>query len=177
MVEWTGKKHNVGDDGNPPDAARIQFPTKASEGALPYFFMGDKKLGVNIWQWKASDNLGVEFMAGGPENLTQQEQQDMKVTATYTDGLYRVMFVRPLQTGDKNDTVFEVGKFTPFSVTLYDGRNGEDNKKGAISAWYYLVLEPPTPAAVYILPVIVFFVFLGLGLVLHTIVKKKGRVR
>ncbi len=177
MVEWTGKKHNIGDDGNPPDAARIQFPTKASEGALPYFFMGDRKLGVNLWQWKASDNLGVELMAGGTENVTQQEQQDMKVTASYTDGLYRVMFRRPLQTADKNDTVFEAGKFTPFSVTLYDGRNGEENKKGAISAWYYLVLEPPTPATVYILPFVSFSVFLVLGLMLHKIVRKKGQAR
>src|SRR6202142_3173837 len=165
MVEWTGKKPNKGDDGHPPDAARIQFPSKSSEGTEPFFLMGDKKSAVNIWQWKASDNLGVEFNAHGPLALMQQEKQDIQVVPSYKDGLYRIMFKRALQTGDKDDTTFEVGKFTPFAVTLYDGRNDEENNKGAISAWYFMVLEPPTPAKVYVLPPIAFIAVLGIGLV------------
>ncbi len=174
MVEWTGKKPNRGDDGHPPDAARIQFPSKSSEGAEPFFFMGDEKSAVNIWQWKASDNLGVEFDARGPSALTQQDKQDMQVVPSYKDGLYRIMFKRALQTGDKDDAAFEVGKFTPFAVTLYDGRNDEENNKGAISAWYFMVLEPPIPLKVYVLPPIAFIVVLGIGLVLRKSVKKKG---
>ncbi len=175
MLEWTGKKPNKGDDGLPPDAARIQFPSAPSEGALPYFFGGDKKLGVNIWQWKASDNLGVEFNSKGPSDLVQQEKQDMQVIPSYKEGLYRIMFRRPLNTGDKDDAVFEVGKFMPFEVTLYDGRNNDENVKGAISAWYYMVLEPPTPVKVYVLPPVAFLVFLGIGIVLHKTVRKKNR--
>lgn len=175
MIEWTGKKPNRGDDGHPPDAARLQFPSKVTEGSQPYFFAGDKKLGVNIWQWKASDNLGVEFNSRGSSDLLQQEKQDMQVIPAYKDGLYRIIFRRPLNTGDKDDTVFEVGKFTPFAVTLYDGRNSEENNRGAISAWYYMVLEPPTPATVYVLPPLVFFVVLGIGVLLHKTVRKKSR--
>lgn len=175
MVEWTGKKQNTGDDGHPADAARIQFPVKPSEGSLPYFFMGNKKSVVNIWQWTASDNLGMEFTAEGPDKLTQQEHQDVKVVSSYQDGLYRVMFTQPLSIGDKDATQFGIGKFTPFSVALYDGRNDEENKKGAISAWYYLVLEPPTPATVYIYPPLAFMAFLGFGVLLHKTVKKKKR--
>jgi DMSO reductase family type II enzyme heme b subunit len=175
MVEWTGKKHNTGDDGHPADAARIQFPMKATEGSLPYFFMGNRKAGVNIWQWKASDNLSMEFIAEGPDTLTRQERQDVKAVSSYQDGLYRVMFTRPLSVGDKNDARFEPGEFTPFSVALYDGRNDEENNKGAISAWYYMVLEPPTPATVYIFPPLAFFAFLGFGVLLHKTVKKKKR--
>ncbi len=173
MIEWTDKQQNKGEDNLPPDAARIQFPTKAPEAAKPYLFMGDKKLGVNIWQWKASDNLPVEFTAAGPENLTQQEKQDVKVTAAFMDGRYRVMFRRLLNSGDENHTVFEVGKFMPFSITLYDGRNNESDKKGAISAWYYLVPEPATPAKVYMLPPLVFLVILGIGFMLHKKLRKK----
>jgi DMSO reductase family type II enzyme heme b subunit len=172
MVEWTGKKQNKGDDGHPPDAARIQFPSKESTAAEPYFFMGDKKSAVNIWQWKASDNLGVEFTAQGPDNMTQQEKQDMKVIPAYKDGQYRIIFRRALNTGDKEDAVFESGKFTPFEVTLYDGRDDEENKKGTISAWYYMILEPETPVKVYVYPPIAFFVFLGIGLILHKRLKK-----
>jgi DMSO reductase family type II enzyme heme b subunit len=175
MIEWTDKQPNKGEGGLPPDAARIQFPAKTTEAARPYFFMGDKKLGVNIWQWKASDNLGIEYAAAGPDTLSQQEQQNMKAIPSYTEGLYRMVFRRALNTGVKSDTLFEIGKFMPFAVTLYDGRNSEENKKGAISAWYYMVLEPPVPPSVYILPPVVFLVFLCIGLLLHKNVRKKGQ--
>jgi hypothetical protein len=80
-----------------------------------------------------------------------------------------------LNTGGKDDTVFQAGKFTPFAVTLYDGRNNEENNKGAISAWYYMVLEPPTPTKVYVLPPIVFLLVLGAGFLLQKIVRKMGK--
>lgn len=144
MLEWVDKKPNKGDDGMPPDAAHMQFPQKIQEGAeKPYFYMGDNRRAVNIWQWKASEDSAKEYIAKGPEVVTEQERQDVRATATYTDGLYRVIFKRPLNTGDSEDTVFEVGRFIPFTVTLYDGRNKEEGNKGVISAWYYLMLEPP----------------------------------
>ena len=60
----------------------------------------------------------------------------------------------------------------PCSISLYDGRNNEENKKGAISAWYYLMLEPPTPVTVYVFPVIAFLVVFGIGFLLHKNLKK-----
>ncbi len=175
MIEWTDKQPNKGEDGLPPDAVRIQFPTAPSEGGKPYFFMGDKKLSVNLWQWKASDNLGSEFIAAGPENSTQQEKQDVKVIASYTDGRYRVLFRRQLNTGNEKHAVFEIGKFMPFSVALFDGRNNEANNRGAISAWYYMMPEPPTPATVYIFPPLAFFIVLGIGFLLNRKLPKKNR--
>ena len=174
MLEWNDKKPNKGDDGLPPDAARLQFPSKITAGSeKPYFFMGDKKRAVNIWQWKASDNLGIELNAKGPTDVTQQERQNVKVTASYKDGLYRIIFRRPLNTNDPEDPRFGAGEFIPFAVTLYDGGNNEENTKGAISAWYYLMLEPPTPAAVYVLPPIVFLATLGVLLALRKKLRKK----
>ncbi len=174
MIEWTDKQQNKGEDGLPPDAARLQFPAKSTEGARPYFFMGDKKLGVNMWQWKASDNLVVESVAASPDKVDLQEKQDVKVLSDYAEGRYRIVFRRSLQAVDEKHAIFEVGKFMPFSVALYDGRNNEQDKKGAISAWYYLMLEPPTPATVYILPPIAFLGMLGVGFLLRKGVKKKA---
>lgn len=175
MLEWNDKKPNRGDDGLPPDAARVQFSSKIAEGTgKPYFFMGDRKLAVNIWSWKASDNLGVEFNTKGPTDMTQQEKQDVKVIAAYKDGLYRVIFRRLLNTGDQDDPVFEIGEFIPFAVTLYDGQNHEENNKGAISAWYYLVLEPPAPLRAFVLPPLAFLAALGLGLTLRKKLRKKS---
>lgn len=174
MLEWDDKKPNRGDDGLPPDAACLQFPSKISAGfEKPYFFMGDKKLPVNIWQWKASDNLGVELNGQGPAKVSQQEKQGVKVTASYKDGLYRVIFTRPLNTKDPDDLVFEPGKFIPLAVTLYDGRNNEENTKGAISAWYYLMLEPPSSLQVYVLPTLAFLVALGILIGLRGRLAKK----
>ncbi len=175
MIEWTDKQANPaeGDGGLPPDAAQIQFPTKTAEGARPYFFMGDKKLGANVWQWSATNNSGTESIAAGPDDIRPQDKQDVKVIGSYTEGRYRVLFTRSLNTGDDKHAVFEIGKFMPFSVALYDGRNNETGKKGAISAWYYLMLEPPMPVTVYVFPPLVCFVFLGIGLVLHKTVPKK----
>jgi len=177
MVEWTGKNHNTGEDGLPPDAARIQFPVKATDVAKPYFFMGDKKLPVSIWWWKASGDSGVAFNAHGPEDIKQREKQDIQVVPAYKDGQYRVIFRRALNTGSTDDTVFATGKFIPFAVTLYDGRNGEQNNKGSISAWYYMMLEPSTPATVYIFPPVVFLIVLGIGILVHKSVKRKGSTR
>ncbi len=174
MLEWNDKKPNRGDDGLPPDAARVQFPSKIAGGPeKPYFFMGDKKLPVNIWLWKASDNLGVQVNAKGPTDTSQQEKQDVKAIAAYKDGQYRVIFRRLLNTGDQDDPVFEIGEFIPFAVTLYDGQNHEENNKGAISAWYFLMLEPPTPLRAFVLPPLAFLATLGVGLTLRRKLRKK----
>ncbi len=163
MLEWNDKKPNRGDDGLPSDAARLQFPSKISAGPeKSYFFMGDKKLPVNIWQWKVSDNLGIELNGQGPVRVSQQERQNVKVTAAYRDGSYRVIFTRLLNTKDPDDAVFAPGEFIPLAVTLYDGRNNEENTKGAISAWYYLMLESPASWKVYVLPTVAFWVVLGI---------------
>lgn len=173
MLEWNDKKPNRGDDGLPPDAARLQFPSKISGGfEKPYFFMGDTKLAVNIWQWKASGNLAVGLNAQGPGRVSQQEKQDVKVTGAYKDGLYRVVFTRLLDTKDQGYPVFELGKFIPLAVTLYDGRNNEENTKGAISGWYYMMLEPPSSLQVFILPPLAFCAALG---VLFTMRKKLAK--
>lgn len=168
LLEWTDKKPNQGNDGLPADAIRVKFPSKLSEGTeKPHFYMGDKKREVKIWQWKASDGIGVELNAKGFRDLAQQEKQDIKATWTYEEGLYRVIFKRALDTKDQGAIVFEAGRFIPFSVGLYDGRGKEEENKGSISAWYYIMLDPPTPLKVYVLPPVVALVVLGLGMLLH----------
>lgn len=172
-LEWTDKMPDKGDNGLPPDGARLQFPSKIPPGnEKPYFYMGSKKMPANIWQWKASDNSGTELNARGPADIKAQEKQDVRVLTNYKDGLYRAIFIRKLDTDDKDDIIFETGRFIPFAATLYDGRNGEENNKGAISAWYYIILEPPPPLKVYILPPVVSIVVFGIGMGLHRRLRK-----
>jgi DMSO reductase family type II enzyme heme b subunit len=167
LLEWTDKQPNVGTDGHPPDAARIHFPSTGSEGARPYFFMGDAKQSVDSWQWSAQDNSSAESVFHGVTNAMQPDKISFQAIATYNNGRYRVMFLRPLASATKDQPAFSVGKFMPFAVTVYDGRNDEQNTRGAISAWYFMMLEPPTPLKVYVLPLVVFIVMLIVGVLLH----------
>ncbi len=160
-----------------PDGARLQFPSKVTPGVKPYFFGGDSTNPVNIWWWKVSDkDRAVEWIGSGPANLAEQARQDVQVIESFKDGQYRVIFKRALDTGGKDDTVFKVGEFMPFSITVYDGRNGEHGNKGTVSDWYYMVLIPKTPLKVYVLPPVVFIIVLLIGIALHK-ASKKGALK
>jgi DMSO reductase family type II enzyme heme b subunit len=175
MLEWTDKKPNKGDDGLPPDAARLQFPVDVSSGPeKPFFFLGDKNNAVNLWYWRASDNQALELNAKGQgeNDLIHQETNNIEAEALYSDGLYRVIFRRPLETGDNNDIVFTTGKFIPFSVTVFDGQQNEQGNRATISAWYYVVLEPATPLKVYLMPPLVSLACIGAGMSIRKKMKK-----
>ena len=45
------------------------------------------------------------------------------------------------------------------------GVNGETDVRGAVSAWYAVYLDVPTPPAVYVTPVVAVILTAGLGLV------------
>ncbi len=167
LLEWVDKRPNRGDDGLPPDGIRIQFPQKLTETGNPYFFMGDRRHPVNLWWWKASTSQAKEYVAKGPGNIFEQDNQDVRAVGEYKEGLYRVLFIRRLSTEDTEDIAFIPGRFIPFAVQAFDGREEEEGLKCALSAWYYLMLEPQTPLKVYILPPVVGLLVFGIGYGLH----------
>ncbi|MBF0338119.1 MAG: c-type cytochrome [Nitrospirae bacterium] len=178
MLEWTDKQPSKGADNVPSDTAHIQFPTKMEEGAeRPYFYLGSRKATVNLWQWKASEDNKVASLTGKGYDMAPEPKEKQNVTAvgTYTDGLYRVIFKRALNTGVADDSAFAVGKFIPFAVQLFDGNNGEDANKAAISAWYFLMTEPPTPLKVYVMPPIVTVLVFAVGLIMHNNMKTQRK--
>ncbi|RJQ43550.1 MAG: hypothetical protein C4538_11820 [Nitrospiraceae bacterium] len=130
MLEWDDKKPDKGNDGFPPDAVRLQFPSARNL--------------VNIWYWNASDGRAVEFNASGQQinDLIRQERSDIQAVSNYDDGIYRLMFTRPLATGDSNDITFFLNRHIPFSVIAYDGKNNEQGERGAMSAVRYIMLKP-----------------------------------
>ncbi len=176
LIEWSDRKHNRGDDELPPDVLYLKFPQKMGKGPeKPHFVIGDRKKAMYIWRWSAAEEGAKELIAKGPDRIKEQEESDVEVSYHYKDGLYRVMFVRKLSTGDEEDLELLVGKFIPFSISVFDGQEGEtEPTKGTVSAWYYLILEPPTPMKVYVLPPAVFLVSLGIGFLLHR--KLRGQV-
>lgn len=149
------------------DAIAIQFGKKWEEIAPPqkwYFVHGDKKRGVDIWKWQ-SDGTVEEIEGHGIDTLEVREDKNVKVTyAKWKDGMWRVIMTRPLLTEDKEKSAQLVtGQNIPITFFAWDGDAGEVDGRMALSTFYYLMMEPPIPATVYVVPPIVFFVLVGCG--------------
>ena len=131
------------------DAFVVQWPVQLSAGPeKPYFLYGDTARPVYLWLWTAGAEALTESNATGfgTESPQRQESQGLQGSVRYDHGQYRMLVRRTLTTGDKeNDLQFEEAKFIPIGFSAWDGSNGETGNKRAISAWYYLYLEP-TPS-------------------------------
>jgi DMSO reductase family type II enzyme heme b subunit len=131
------------------DAFVVQWPVRLTEGPeKPYFLYGDTSRPVYLWRWTASaDGIGELNATGfGTESPQRQESQSLKGTVVYNHGQYQMLVRRALATEDKdNDLQFAEGQFIPIAFSAWDGSNGETGNKRAISAWYFLYLEP-TPS-------------------------------
>jgi hypothetical protein len=60
-----------------------------------------------------------------------------------------VRWPRP-RTGER--PAFRAGEPVPIAFYAWDGSNGETGKRAAIGSWYFLFLEQPATARVYIVP-------------------------
>jgi DMSO reductase family type II enzyme heme b subunit len=131
------------------DAFVVQWPVQLSAGPeKPYFLYGDTARPVYLWHWTAgAEGISESNATGfGTESPQRQESQGLQGTVQYNHGQYTMLVRRTLTTGDQdNDLQFEEAKFIPIGFSAWDGSNGETGNKRAISAWYFLYLEP-TPA-------------------------------
>ncbi|HEX6939908.1 MAG TPA: c-type cytochrome, partial [Longimicrobiales bacterium] len=163
-------------EGNPlplPDAFAVQFPRTIPEGMeRPYFLMGDAREPVYLWRWDSRSGRPVEALARGLGRIEPIEAADAALTAsaTFDRGEWRLVFRRPLVTADSaagttGRLAFEAGRAIPIAFFAWDGSNGEEGRRGAISSWYFLYLDRPTPATVYATPAVAMLLTLALGLV------------
>ena len=138
------------------DAFVVQWPVRLAEGPeKPYFLFGDPSRPVYLWHWTAStEGIGEANATGfGTESPQRQESQSLQGTVAYHHGQYRVLVRRALTTDDKdNDLQFGEAKFIPIAFSAWDGSNGETGNKRAVSAWYYLYLEPSPTRARFLYP-------------------------
>jgi hypothetical protein len=63
----------------------------------------------------------------------------------------------------------------PFALFVADGSNGEDDVRSAVSTWYAIHLDVPTPTRVYAAPAVTVLLTAGLGALL--IVRTQRRER
>ncbi len=157
-----------------PDMVALQFPTSTGEGERPYFLMGDSAKPVYLLTWQAGAGVG-EATATGVGKLTPQtgEAVQAKGQAVYDAGQYRAVIRRALRTPDKADFVFPVGEFFPMALWAWDGSEGDEGAKAAISTWYYVRLEAPASKRQFVIPPIAALVTVGLELGLSRWVKRR----
>lgn len=138
------------------DAVALQFPSKPATGLeRPYFLMGDAKRPTDLWYWRndAPDRAVVVQTTGSKSFQPGANHGGLHAQSVVDHGQYRVVVQRALQTKHAaNEVQFHIGTFIPFSVTTWDGSNGEQGGgKRTVTAWYNLYLEPePSKAPIYL---------------------------
>jgi mono/diheme cytochrome c family protein len=150
-----------------PDQVAVQFPRRLADGMeRPYFLMGSGTDPVYQWRWSSAPAGTVAGLVRGLERFDPLPGARVAAQATYDRGEWRVVFTRALATADTaNELVFRTGRAIPIALFAWDGSLGEAGARSAVSSWYSLALERPTPPTVYLSPVIAMALTLGLGLV------------
>ena len=153
-------------------------PTEdAADAAALEFMVGDKKAHfahgqemlrveggpVNIWYWKNETGKAVDMSAKGFKTLKPQDQQDVSATGVWQDGIWKVVFSRPLQTGDEHDVQINPGQWISVAFAFWDGQlvDGAVKEKGsqkAVSSWWSIRAEPSVDNSIF------GWVILGLAL-------------
>lgn len=139
------------------DGVALQFPSQPLEGTeRPYFLMGDAARSTDLWYWRNNDpEKAVLVQTKGYKTFQPGEDTGgVQSMGLFDNGQYRVVMRRALHTANADtENQFGVGMFQPFSMTVWDGSNGEHGgSKRTVSAWYHLYLEPePSKAPMWLL--------------------------
>jgi DMSO reductase family type II enzyme heme b subunit len=73
--------------------------------------------------------------------------QGVEGAAAWSNGTWRVIMTRVLDTGDTEDISFETARRIPITFAVWDGSKGDRNGIKLISGWHWLLMQPPTRAA------------------------------
>ena len=134
------------------DGLAFQMPIKWQElpaPRKPRYFWGDETFPVDIAKWTADGELKAYMGSGWDVDFEDRDdftEQLKLVKAEWKNGRWTVIISRPLKADYEEDTYIELGKYIPINFFMWDGHNGDVGRKMGVSAFYYLVLEPPIPA-------------------------------
>src|SRR2546426_1728599 len=152
----------------PPRSTLFPYTTLFRSGMeRPYFLMGTETDAVYQWLWTSATSGGraVAGLARGLERFDTLPAAPA-AGAAYDHGEWRVVFTRSLATPDTaNELQFQTGRAIPVAFFAWDGSSGEHGTRMAVSTWYFLALDQPTPSRVLVTPVVAMLLTLGLGIV------------
>jgi DMSO reductase family type II enzyme heme b subunit len=155
-----------------PDAITVQFPRTIPAGMdRPYFLFGNTREPVYLWHWSSGAEGAQEQVARGHDRIDPLGGTSaLTADGVWEHGQWRVVLRRALAPGDTADAaaadrlLFATRQPIPMALFAWDGDNGEAGTRGAISTWYFIYLDEPTPKTVYATPVVAILLTAGLGI-------------
>jgi DMSO reductase family type II enzyme heme b subunit len=160
-----------------PDRFTVQFPSRIPEGMdRPFFLKGDDRSPVYLWQWQ-SDRDGASIATARGMYAVDPLDGSLDADAHWEEGRWQLVLRRSLEPSGPGDRLhFETGIPIPVAFFAWDGDNGEDGTRGAISSWYFVYLLEDPPASTYVAPLVAFFLTGGLGLVVVVRAQRRERL-
>ena len=149
-----------------PDQLAVQFPRHLTDGMeRPYFLMGSATDPVYQWRWTSQPRRAIAGLARGIDQFDTLPEAPA-AQAAFDHGEWRVVLTRALATPDTgNEVQLEAGRAIPVAFFAWDGSSGEHGSRMALSTWYFLALDQPTPSGVFVTPLVAMLLTLGLGVV------------
>ena len=181
--EWLGRMRDAMSDGDAPvateqgpDRLHLQFPARWSDGLeRPYFLGGSTRQPVSLWRWSSVGDKLEEGTSTGLGRFTAAGAGNASHSARYDRGEWALQINRALVPADSTAAIpFMPGRAIPIAFFAADGSNGEDEVRGAVSAWYAIYLDVPAPPRVYVAPVVAVLLTAGLGLVVIRRAQQRG---
>ncbi|HUF27936.1 MAG TPA: c-type cytochrome [Gemmatimonadaceae bacterium] len=159
-----------------PDRFVVQFPSQL-EGERPFFLGGSARRPAHGWRWSSAPDRAEEgALTGLGRFAPRQGAPDVRHQAVFENGAWHLLLSRTLVPTDTAAApTLVVGRAIPIAFYAADGSSGEDEMRGAVSAWYAIYLDVPTPRGVYIAPLTTMLLTAGLGLVLVRQAQRRGR--
>lgn len=82
-----------------------------------------------------------DLIAAGFGSLTFKPEQKVIGRGVWEDGTWKVVYARPLDTGDPSDVQFTVGEEKSMAVAVWNGANREVDGRKAVSPWLMMRVE------------------------------------
>ena len=126
------------------DGAAVQWPVHYGSGkALPYVGMGHAGMPVALWFWRADGSVET-LAAEGFGSLTAQPSDGVKAKGVWKDGVWRVVFTRPLHAapGDYRVPLDPAAQgLVPVAFAIWNGEAKERDGLKRLSGWHALRFE------------------------------------
>jgi DMSO reductase family type II enzyme heme b subunit len=182
--EWLGRVRTALTDADGPlpaqqsaDRLVVQWSrTPGDESERPYFLGGSTRKPVYVWRWTSEPSRVEEGTEAGLGKITPFATSRVTQAARYADGQWQLLLTRPLASADTAQApTFMAGRAIPVAFYAADGSNGEDDVRGAVSTWYAVYLDVPTPTRVFVAPLATIVLSAGLGMLLVTRAQRRER--
>jgi DMSO reductase family type II enzyme heme b subunit len=141
LLEWDdGTQNTEYVERDFPDGAGVLFPLK---GEAPLDTMGSEGQPVNAWFWRADLEDGAKnVIASGIGTVSETEKSSIAARAQWQDGVWRVVFARPLTVAGNESVALAAGKGVKVAFAVWDGSSGERaGIKSFSKKWRELTLE------------------------------------